>query len=173
MPQRSHCDIVVAANVDDDRTLYVIGGNVFDTVTMRMLPLDAEGRLLASAVQLPVRAAPAATGPDPATAKTSKRKSARARNAARAARRDRTTSAPAEATGSSSVVQATIPVSGEPAPSTSFGAVGDDAAPQSGDCRPGNPAACSFNRRDWVVLLRLKPQAQLRSGEPMPTARTQ
>ena len=37
---------------------------------------------------------------------------------------------------------------------------GDDAATalETGRCRPGDPAACSFNRRDWVVLLKLKPQ---------------
>ena len=31
-------------------------------------------------------------------------------------------------------------------------------------CRPGHAAACSFNRRDWAVLLKLKPQAQLRGA---------
>ena len=47
MPQRSHCDIVVAADGDDGndpRMLYVVGGNVLNAVTMRMLPLDADGR---------------------------------------------------------------------------------------------------------------------------------
>ena len=100
MPQRSHCDIVIAAGLDGDHTLYLIGGNVFDAVTMRKMPLDAEGRLLASEVALPVRVAPMA--------------------------------------------DASI----------------DTSAPASGDCQPGNPASCSFNRRDWVVLLRLKPQLQ-------------
>ncbi len=28
-------------------------------------------------------------------------------------------------------------------------------------CGPGLPGACDFNRRDWAVLLKLKPQAQL------------
>ena len=33
---------------------------------------------------------------------------------------------------------------------------GHDAATalEAGRCRPGDPAACSFNRRDWVVLLK-------------------
>ena len=42
----SHCDIVIAANVGGDRTLYLIGGNVFNTVMMRKLPLDRTGRLV-------------------------------------------------------------------------------------------------------------------------------
>lgn len=42
---KSHCDIVVAANVGGDRTLYLIGGNVLNTVMMRKLPLDRAGRL--------------------------------------------------------------------------------------------------------------------------------
>ena len=42
----SHCDIVIAANVGGDRTLYLIGGNVFNTVMMRKLPLDRSGRLV-------------------------------------------------------------------------------------------------------------------------------
>ena len=41
----SHCDIVVAANVGGDHTLYLIGGNVLNAVTMRKLPLDRAGRL--------------------------------------------------------------------------------------------------------------------------------
>lgn len=39
----SHCEIVVAANVGGDRTLYLIGGNVANTVVMRMLPLGQTG----------------------------------------------------------------------------------------------------------------------------------
>lgn len=161
MPQRSHCDIVVAANVDDDRTLYLIGGNVFDAVTMRLLPLDAEGRLLASEVRLPVRTVPAAASPDPAPAKAGRKNAARARKAARAGRADTTTAAAAVAPGA---------MPGEQAATASAGAAGGDPGQASGDCRPGNQAACSFNRRDWVVLLRLKPQAQLRSGEPIPAS---
>ncbi|MFC6842023.1 DUF2272 domain-containing protein [Xanthomonas theicola] len=45
LPWESHCDIVVAANVGGDRTLYLIGGNVLNAVTMRKLPLDRAGRL--------------------------------------------------------------------------------------------------------------------------------
>lgn len=43
---KSHCDIVVAANVGGDRTLYLIGGNVLNTVMMRKLELDRAGRLV-------------------------------------------------------------------------------------------------------------------------------
>ncbi len=46
VPPQSHCDIVVAANVGGDRTLYLIGGNVLNAVTLRMLELDRSGRLL-------------------------------------------------------------------------------------------------------------------------------
>ncbi|HEY0335510.1 MAG TPA: DUF2272 domain-containing protein [Stenotrophomonas sp.] len=42
----SHCDVVIAANVGGDRTLYLIGGNVFNTVMMRKLPLDRGGRIV-------------------------------------------------------------------------------------------------------------------------------
>ncbi|MCW4453824.1 DUF2272 domain-containing protein [Flavobacterium sp. MXW15] len=42
---KTHCEIVVAANVGGDRTLYLIGGNVLNAVTLRMLPLDRSGRL--------------------------------------------------------------------------------------------------------------------------------
>ncbi|XQA71802.1 DUF2272 domain-containing protein [Xanthomonas sacchari] len=45
LPWESHCDIVVAANVGGDQTLYLIGGNVFNAVTMRKLKLDRSGRL--------------------------------------------------------------------------------------------------------------------------------
>ncbi|MCR6662334.1 MAG: DUF2272 domain-containing protein [Luteimonas sp.] len=37
-----HCDIVVGI---DDGVLYLVGGNVFDGVTMRMITLDGTGRL--------------------------------------------------------------------------------------------------------------------------------
>ncbi|MGV8959402.1 MAG: DUF2272 domain-containing protein [Stenotrophomonas sp.] len=40
---KSHCEVVVAANVGGDRTLYLVGGNVANTVTMRMLTLDRTG----------------------------------------------------------------------------------------------------------------------------------
>lgn len=49
MPRHSHCDIVVAANVGGDRTLYLIGGNVLNAVVMRKLPLDRSGRLATDA----------------------------------------------------------------------------------------------------------------------------
>jgi hypothetical protein len=41
----SHCDIVVAADLDGDSKLYAIGGNVMQGVTMRKLKLNAQGRL--------------------------------------------------------------------------------------------------------------------------------
>ncbi|MBP6750442.1 MAG: DUF2272 domain-containing protein [Xanthomonadaceae bacterium] len=41
----SHCDIVVASNLDRDSKLYAIGGNVMQGVTMRKLTLNARGRL--------------------------------------------------------------------------------------------------------------------------------
>lgn len=47
-----HCDIIVAANPDHDRTAYAIGGNIFDGVTMRMLELTPGGRF----ADLPMRA---------------------------------------------------------------------------------------------------------------------
>lgn len=48
---KSHCDIVVAANVGGDRTLYLVGGNVLNTVMMRKLELDRAGRLVLPAPQ--------------------------------------------------------------------------------------------------------------------------
>jgi hypothetical protein len=45
-PSESHCDIVVAANVGGDRTLHLIGGNVFNAVTMRQLELDRSGHVV-------------------------------------------------------------------------------------------------------------------------------
>lgn len=43
-----HCDVVVGTG---DGTAYLVGGNVFDGVTMRMLALDAAGRLSALALR--------------------------------------------------------------------------------------------------------------------------
>ena len=40
-----HCEIVVAANPDNDSTAYLIGGNVQQGVTLRLLPLNREGEL--------------------------------------------------------------------------------------------------------------------------------
>ena len=42
---KSHCEIVVSANMGGDQTLYLIGGNVMNTVAMRLLPLDRSGRV--------------------------------------------------------------------------------------------------------------------------------
>ena len=42
---KSHCEVVVSANMGGDRTLYLIGGNVMNTVAMRMLMLDRTGRV--------------------------------------------------------------------------------------------------------------------------------
>ena len=75
-----HCDIVVAVSPGGDGKLYLVGGNVLQGVTMRMLPLNRNGMLWG----LPHRTELVA------------------------------------------------------------------------DCRPGNEAACSFNRQDWVALLKLK-----------------
>lgn len=41
----SHCDVVVASNPGGNRTLYAIGGNVLNTVTLRLMPVDAQGAL--------------------------------------------------------------------------------------------------------------------------------
>ena len=41
---RMHCDIVVAANAGGDGKAYLIGGNVQQAVTMRVLNLNATGR---------------------------------------------------------------------------------------------------------------------------------
>ena len=40
-----HCDIVVSTAEAGDRTVRLVGGNVFDGVTMRLLPLTAGGQL--------------------------------------------------------------------------------------------------------------------------------
>jgi hypothetical protein len=42
---KSHCEVVIAANMGGDHTLYLIGGNVMNTVAMRMLMLDRSGRI--------------------------------------------------------------------------------------------------------------------------------
>lgn len=86
----SHCDLVVASNPGGNRTAYAIGGNVLNTVTLRLLPLDARGALL-----------PAAAADAP--------------------------------------------------------------------CSPGRPAACSFNRQDWSVLLQLRAQPPQAVALPRPT----
>ncbi len=39
-----HCDIVVAVNPGNDATAYLVGGNVQQAVTMRMLPLNRNGQ---------------------------------------------------------------------------------------------------------------------------------
>ena len=75
-----HCDVVVAANPDGDGRVYLVGGNVLQGVTLRVLPLNRNGLIWG----LPRR-------------------------------------------------------TGVPA-----------------DCRPGNESMCSFNRQDWVALLKLK-----------------
>ena len=42
---KSHCEVVLAANMGGDHTLYLIGGNVMNTVAMRKLSLDRSGRI--------------------------------------------------------------------------------------------------------------------------------
>ena len=42
---KSHCEVVVSANLGGDQTLYLVGGNVMNTVAMRLLPLDRNGRI--------------------------------------------------------------------------------------------------------------------------------
>lgn len=81
-PYNMHCDIVVAA---EGGKAYLVGGNVQQGVTMRMLALNRNGKFWS----LPRR-----TGAE-------------------------------------------------------------------GGCSPDNPSACSFNRQDWVALLKLKPEAAL------------
>jgi hypothetical protein len=132
MPTRSHCEIVVAANFGGDRTLYLIGGNVLNSVVMRKLPLDAGGRLLPGAADAAIAGAGELAGPGATAARTA-------------------------------------PVAGTAAASNRAGAgagdapaAEDSATPaDTADCRPANAAACDFNRRDWAVLLKLKPQSQL------------
>lgn len=42
---KSHCEVVIGANVGGDRTLYLVGGNVANAVVMRKLMLDRTGQL--------------------------------------------------------------------------------------------------------------------------------
>jgi len=84
-PYNMHCDIVVAANPGNDNKVYLVGGNVQQGVTMRVLPLNRNGNFWSL---------PQSTGVE-------------------------------------------------------------------GGCSPDNAAACSFNRQDWVALLKLKPSAAL------------
>lgn len=87
---RMHCEIVVAANPDNDATAYLVGGNVHQGVTMRLLPLNRSGRLW----------------------------------------------------GVTTAASVTPP------------------------CSPDNASACSFNRQDWAVLLKLKPPEALAALPP-------
>jgi hypothetical protein len=89
-----HCDIVVASNPDGDGKLYLVGGNVLQGVTMRVLPLNRNGAIWG----LPRRIA----GP--------------------------------------------------------------------GSCQPGSEGPCSFNRQDWVTLMKLKPQPVPSGLAPIPSA---
>ena len=86
-----HCDIVVAANPGGDAKAYLVGGNVQQAVTMRVLNLNAGGRFWGLQRR----------------------------------------------------------VEGEVA------------------CSPDTQAACDFNRQDWAVLLKLKPQEQLAQLGPV------
>lgn len=96
---KMHCDIVTAANTAGNGKAYLVGGNVQQAVTMRVLNLNATGRFWS----LPMRS------------------------------------------------QGDVP------------------------CSPDAPAACNFNRQDWAVLLKLKPQAELAKMGPtrlLPPPRT-
>lgn len=84
----THCDIVVGR----DRELRLVGGNVFNGVTMRKLKLDVQGR---------------------------------------------------------AVLPRPVSMSYE----------GGESGIYSASCSPSNEAACDFNRQDWAVLLKLKPNA--------------
>lgn len=56
-----HCDIVTASNPGNDGTVYLVGGNVHQGVTMRMLPVNRSGAFWA----LPQRLGPeSACSPD-------------------------------------------------------------------------------------------------------------
>jgi len=76
-----HCDIVVAANTDGDSRLHLVGGNVLQGVTLRVLPLNRNSVIWGLPRRMGVQS----------------------------------------------------------------------------DCGPGNESVCSFNRQDWVALLKLKP----------------
>ena len=89
-----HCEVVAAVNPGNDGIAYLVGGNVQQAVTMRMLPVNRAGLFWS----LPLR-----SGTDP-------------------------------------------------------------------DCSPETPAACSFSRQDWAVLLKLKPaDALAQLAPPLPT----
>lgn len=92
-----HCDIVVAASPGGDGKLYLVGGNVLQGVTMRVLPLNRSG----SVWSLPRRTV------------------------------------------------------------------------NPNDCHPGNEATCSFNRQDWVALLKLKPLPAPAGPLPLPNIQLQ
>lgn len=87
-----HCDIVVAANPGGDEKLYLVGGNILQGVTMRVLPLNRNGMIW----RLPRRIA------------------------------------------------------------------------SPGDCQPGSEGVCSFNRQDWVALMKLKPLPAPSGPPPVP-----
>ncbi|GAB3094594.1 DUF2272 domain-containing protein [Lysobacter terrae] len=89
-----HCDIVVAANPDGDGKLYLVGGNVLQGVTLRVLALNRSNAIWG----LPRR-------------------------------------------------------------------IGDPAA-----CQPGSEGTCSFNRQDWVALMKLKPLPVPSGLAPVPSA---
>lgn len=42
---QSHCDLVVASNPGGNRTIYLVGGNVLNAVTMRLLAVNERGTL--------------------------------------------------------------------------------------------------------------------------------
>ncbi|UNK56697.1 DUF2272 domain-containing protein [Pseudoxanthomonas daejeonensis] len=138
LPTRSHCEIVVAANVGGDRTLYLIGGNVLNSVVMRKLPLDRSGRLEPATLGQAMAGVPGthASAPD---------------------------AGPVQAAAAAQPASGATPSHAAiPAASAGAAEAEDSATPiNAAACRPGNAAACSFNRRDWAVLLKLKPQAQL------------
>lgn len=86
-----HCDIVVAADAARSGKVHLVGGNVLQGVTLRVLNLNRNGQLWGLPRRIGV----------------------------------------------------------------------------GGDCRPGNESACSFNRQDWVALLKLRPmQAPAAPPEP-------
>src|SRR3546814_1395726 len=65
-----HCDIVVAANPDSDGIAYLVGGNVLDGVTMRLLRLTPGGQF----ADLPMRSpgAPACSPDAPSACNASR-----------------------------------------------------------------------------------------------------
>lgn len=89
-----HCDIVIAASPQGDGKLYLVGGNVLQGVTMRVMALNRKGLIWS----LPRRIADAA------------------------------------------------------------------------GCRPGSEGLCSFNRQDWVALMKLKRLPAPTQPAPVPGA---